>query len=399
RNFAAKCATVFSGENIRQFTTVEPGEGIELPRPSELYQIEPDQDLRVGEYFVGLNVGGKTLFMVADTGSSNVIIDRKEFPEADPDKFLLQDFDVSYGSGRGLASKYADSVGLTCGATDVTYTVGILKQNFNLHNILGLGYPSKAFPPPPQEPIRPFFDQVYEKNQDSIMDLFAMALCGHKTGHIISLGGPLPEINQEDLTYVPIIHKSWYVIDARYMQVVDWVNNGGKWTRQEGATTKIGDFQRFSPDENGGAGSGIATHVDSGATHNYFPPEMYKNCLDVLRAASNELKLGIPDGFWNAKIGGPDYSIGIDHAVIDKLPKFQIIVRGPTDELLDLDLLPDTYLKELSPGKRTSSFRESTGYMNVLGQAFMEGYYVEFDRQSEPDRIGFASNKTFCVER
>jgi len=395
RNFAANCATIFSGEDIRQFTTDQPDEGVEVPRGSELYQVVPDQT--AGEYFVGLNIGGDTLFMVADTGSSNVIIDPKEFPQADKSKFLQQDFYVSYGSGSGLASKYADSVGLTCGATDVDYVVGVLKENRNLPNILGLAYPSIAKPSPPQEPIPPFFDQVYEQNQDSILNLFAMALCGHKTGHTISLGGPLPEIDQDDLTYVPIIHKSWYVIDARYMQVLDWVNNGGKWTRQVGATTKVGDFQRFSPDKNSGAGTGIATIVDSGTTMNIFPPEIYKNSIEVLRAASRALSLGIPDDFWNAKPGQGNYSIGIDHAKIDKLAKFQIVVRGPTDELIDLDLLPDTYLKELVAGRRTSSFRESS-FVNILGQAFMEGYYVEFDRQSEPDRIGFASNETICQE-
>lgn len=392
----SECSTVFSGEQIRKFTTDKPDEFLSIPRGGELYQVIPDQS--AGEYFIELVIGDKSVFLAADTGSANVIIDPKDFA-ANQSKFLNQDFYVSYGSGNGLASKYADKVSLACGNTQIDYTVGVLKENKNLPSILGLAYPAIAKPEAPQSPISPFFDQVAEKN-DSILNLFAMALCGHKTGDKISLGGPLPGIRQEDLTYVPVIHKSWYVIDARWMQVLDWVKIGSGWQPQPGAITKIGDFQAFLPDKNNGRGEGVATIVDSGTTLNIFPPEIYSNAISILKAASAQKSLPIPSDFWNARPGSGSYSFEISHDIIEQLPKFQIVVRGERDQLINLDLLPDNYLKRLNKDakdNRTSSFREAS-FINILGQAFMEGYYVEFDRESEPDRIGFAKNDIFCKE-
>ncbi len=396
RQRSSECSTVFAGEQIRKFVTDRPDEFVSLPRSKDIYNIVPDQS--AGVYSIELVVGGKKIFMVADTGSSNVIIDPKEFA-ADPTKFTNQDFYVSYGSGSGLASKYVDNVSLTCGNIKFEYTVGVLKQNKNLPSILGLAYSSIAQPGPPQTPIPPFFDQVVEKNNGDILNLFSMALCGHKNGDKISLGGPLPGVKQEDLIYVPVIHQSWYVIDARWMQVLDWVKIGNDWQPKAGAVTKVGDFQAFLADKDDGYGEGVTTIVDSGTTMNIFPPEIYSNALAVLRAASAQKALGIPTNFWDALAGNDNYSLAVSHEVIAQLPKFQIVVRGQGDQLVNLDLLPDVYLKKLNKNKdqRTSSFRLSSGH-NILGQAFMEGYYVEFDRQSTPNRIGFGKNDIFCKE-
>src|SRR5688572_21571593 len=74
---STECSTVFAGDQIRKFTTDKPGEFVSLPREGQFFQVVPDQS--AGEYFIELVVGGKNVFVVADTGSSNVIIDPKDF--------------------------------------------------------------------------------------------------------------------------------------------------------------------------------------------------------------------------------------------------------------------------------------------------------------------------------
>lgn len=388
----AVCSTVFTGDQLRKFSTTDLNQMLPLPQSGRSFAISPDQTAQ--QYYVRLNIGSQGVLALIDTGSSNVIIDPNDL-EPDPQKYIDQSFYVSYASGSGIVRKYADTIALNCSDTPFPYTVGIIAPGQNLAvSILGMAYPSIALPGFPQTPITPFFDQVVSQNKSSIIDMFGMALCGHKNGDTVVLGGPHPSVNQSDLTYVPIIKKSYYPIDARSMIVRDWDRVGTSWIMKPGAETLIGDFPILQPD-----GNGVATIVDSGSTFNYFPTAMYNSVVELLKAASNIQSLGIPDGFWTAKINTAEYAIPITHTVIAKLPKFQIVVRGTHGEFVHLDLLPDTYLKQLdkSLDKRTATFRKGNSLLNILGQAFMEGYYIEFDRVSEPNRIGFASNSTICT--
>lgn len=386
------CTTVFSGDQIRKFTTVDPEDFEILPRDQTYFQVIPDQ--HAGEYHIELNIGGQHVLTVVDTGSSNLIV-RKQDITTKNDHFLQQSFSISYGSGNGLAQKYQDTVGLSCGGRDVQYTFGVLEHNNNLPPIFGLAYPSIAQPGSPQMPLTPLFDQMLREHPGALTDIFGILFCGHKSGDAVVLGGPLPGVNQGDLTYVPILHQSYYVVDARYMQVLDYRQVKGKWEEHKGATTPIGDFQRFNPSENLGRGGGIQTIIDSGTTMNVFPPEIYRTAINILKSVNESKRLGIPNGFWEAKAGSEEYSIAVSAEAIRQLPKFQIVVLGMNGELVTLDLEPDTYLKQLSAGERTSSFRK-TDSINILGQAFMEGYYVEHDRVSEPNRLGFLKNTNLC---
>jgi hypothetical protein len=393
-NLAAppKCVTLAtSAQNqIRKFVTTDPSQMGQVPQAGRLTEDVPDQTM--GEYYLDLTFDTQTVSMIVDTGSSNVVLDPDSFT-ADSSRSLGRDFYISYASASGLVGEYSSNVNLDCSNSTQNYTIGVLKIPQDLQGILGLAYQSLAAPDDGSPRLPPLYDAIVQQSNGNVINMFAMALCGHKSGDEVIFGGPDPRISQSDLTYVPIVQKKWYVIDARSMQVLGWNKVGTAWVQSTNATASIGDFPALKPD-----GNGIPTIVDSGSTMNIFPTDIYQNAVAVLKAASNQQSLGIPDDFWTATPDDAHYSLTISPTVIAKLPTFQILVRGMTDQLVHLDLKPDTYLKVLDAvtGKRTASFRKSSS-ITILGQAFMEGYYIEFDRISTPNRIGFASNSSICT--
>lgn len=386
------CSKIFTGTSISKFVTTDPSSAISMPVPSAASQsikISPMNNLQFGEYFISLDVGQQVVNFVVDTGSSNLII--AQGFTADQTKFVGQDYSVSYGSGSGLASEYKDNVNFTCDDVKIDFTLGILKQNNNLPNILGLAYQSLAQPQnPPDSAEVPFFEQLVA--QSAMKNMFSMALCGHKTGDVIVFGDRVPGIEAQSVTYVPVTNQEWYVIDVNALYVVDWaLDTNNNWLPSIGSTTSVGLFQDWKVSGN------IPTIVDSGSTMNYFPPKVYTEALRLLKAVSTHKSLGIPEAFWNAAPGSNNYSIPLSTNIIAQLPQFKLAITSTQTENAYVDLLPDTYLKALTanPNYRTSSFRQSNG-LNILGQAFMEGHYVEFNLESTPNLIGFASNSNIC---
>lgn len=384
------CTTVAAGDQqIRKFVTTDPSQVQPVTITGREFQDIPDQS--AGEYFLDLNIEGQIVPVIIDTGSSNLVVNPGSF-NPDPAKFAGQDFYVRYGSLNGLAGKYNTNVNLNCGEANINYTLGVFRTPQTVSGILGLAYPALAQPNDRgATPIPPLYDQLVGQSSGQIIDVFGMALCGHKNGDVIVFGGGYQKVAQADLTYVPVIKEKWYVVDARSMQVLGWNKVGANWVQSGTAITSIGDFPTLDSQ-----GNGLPTIIDSGTTMNIFPSKIYDAAIAVLKAASNTQSLGIPDAFWTATPGSPNYSITIPASAIARLPTFQILIRGLGNDLVELNLKPDTYLKELEPGKRTSTFRRSEG-TNILGQPFMEGYYVEFDRITTPNRIGFASNSSICT--
>gem|GEM_PF-6308614 len=388
-----QCVTIAtSAQNqIRKFITTDPSQMSQVPEAGRLTISVPDQTM--GEYYLDVKIDGQTVSMIADTGSSNVILDPASYTP-NPAHSLQREFYVSYASATGLVGEYSANVDLDCSNSSQNYTVGVLEDSQDLQGILGLAYQGLAAPDDGSPRLTPIFDSVIQKSNGGVINMFAMALCGHKSGDEILFGGPDQRIAQSDLTYVPIIQQKWYVIDARSMQVLGYNKVGPNWAiAPPNVATTVGDFPTLHPN-----GSGIPTIVDSGSTMNIFPTEIYENAIAVLKAASNLQNLGIPDDYWTALPGTPHYSLPIGADVIAKLPVFQIVVRGMGEQFVYLNLTPDTYLKQLDSeaNGRTSSFRQSSSIF-ILGQAFMEGYYIEFDRISTPNRIGFASNSSICT--
>ncbi|MDA0713282.1 MAG: pepsin-like aspartic protease, partial [bacterium] len=385
-----KCIPIFTGDSITKFTTIDPSDALTMPERGEAIAIDPLNDLQYGEYFITLKVGQQNVNFVIDTGSSNLIIANGFI--ADQNKFTGGGYSVGYGSGYGVAKNYTDTVNFTCDEMKVDFILGILTQNHNLPNIVGLAYQKLAQPKDSETAEVPLFQKLVNQNNNDLKNMFSMALCGHKTGDIVVFGGSVPGVNTQDIDYVPVIQKEWYVIDANAMYVVDWVQDSNKnWVFKKGNTTLVGNFQDWQKSGN------IPTIVDSGSTMNYFPPKLYAETLNLLRAASSQEQTGIPAAFWDAAPGTNNYSMLIPPSTISKLPTFKLNITGFKNQPVTVDLSPDTYLKALTANSnyRTSSFRQSNK-LNILGQAFMEGYYIEFDMESTPNRIGFAPNNNIC---
>lgn len=372
-----------------QVSLVDPQDG------REYFQLVPDQ--HAAQYFLPLKVGGQDIPVVADTGSSNLILQGPErlcgscsLPAYNPTPGaidLVKGFSLAYGSGRGTVAEYEDVTSFSGDEPPIPYRFGILTQNVNLPNILGLAYHSIA--KPTDEALQPFFDQLLKARAGKLHNIFSMLLCGRLNGSTVIIGNSDKRIQPSSIAYVPIVQETYYVVDARFIKVLGWSKSGNEWQVSTDVAGHVGDFPAFVPDVKGGP----VTIVDSGSTMNILPPEIVDNAVALMKKVVTTKGLTIDQRFWTAKVTSDYYALPIAPEVIAQFPTFLVVVRGEGGKLVELALAPETYFKEVEPGTRTFSFRRSRG-LSILGQVFMENHYVEFDRENK--RIGFAPNASLC---
>jgi len=359
------------------------------------YDEVPDQ--RAAEYYIDLEIGNQVFSVIADTGSANLIIfgDATLCPNCNATQGytpsasatnLQEPFKVSYGSGSGMATRFQDKTSLTCDTSPQLATFAVVTSQQDLTSILGLAYAPLA--EPTDNPITPFFDQLMQNHQGSLNNVFSMLLCGHLNGSTITLGDADSRIDRSTIQFTPIIKELYYSINAKNIQVLDWALSNGNWMPSPGAVTIIGALPTA------GSSGGVQTIVDSGTTMNLFPPQIVDSVRALMEAVSTNNNLNIPTGFWvSDPTDTSTYSLALADSVISQLPTFQITVAGDNGDI-PLNMPPQVYLKVTSDKTmRIFSFRKTTS-LTILGQAFMENFYIEFDRGNK--RLGFAPNTGLC---
>lgn len=355
---------------------------------------------------------------VADTGSSSFVVQGDPSicancssdlgtytPGASSIRFP-NEFQVAYGSGQATNILFSDTVFFPCDAGDRLnkYEFGVVKTNNNLPNIFGLAYPSLLLPQGLTEPILPLFDQflsTYPKSQDVI----GITLCGDRPGSTIVFGGPDDRLSAEDrarMTWVPIEKDpntgtfDYYNITALNVTVNGWKkNSNGSWAEDAGAKDVVlGDF--------GGAGSHgqPLTFVDTGSTLSSLPVKMNDEIIVLLKSVNQVRDANIDPAFFFSG-GAESQAADISAETVALFPTFYINVKaraeGSNSGIAALAWPPEIYFKKNPPdpksNRRLFSFRNGQGSY-ILGQAFLENWYVEHDRGT--GQLGFFPNTNLC---
>ncbi len=352
---------------------------------SQRAKVDIDETLHhtPAEYTARLQVGKQDIDFVADTGSSNLIVQgnaslcptctgsEDERYQPTEGHSVGADFEISYGSGSATAAEYQDAVGLECGDPIEGYTFGVITTNKGLPNILGLAYQSIA-----RGTLSPFFDQLVEKH--GLDNEFSMLLCGHAPGSRIDLGGR-DERRPDDASYqwIPLLEESYYVVEARSLQI-------------KGGGTFAGDSALAFP-------GSVKTIIDSGTTMALLPSEMVDAIVALMKQTVQDNNItNIPDAFWTTTDpASDDYSHKIPAAEVALFPTLQVMLRDASGQDAAFDISPDTYLKAIfqDADERVFGFRASRS-IYILGQVFMENGLYVFDRANK--RIGIAPNAGLC---
>lgn len=367
---------------------------------NKYYDIEPLRGS--SQYYATFSIGTPPQYinMVLDTGSANFVVlgapsicpsctNGTYTPGPSAQKQTRQ-FTMTYATSSVLLQEYKDTYKLSCDTQsyDETFGVVIRETNGQSDNILGLAYLAAA--QPSDDPLPTFLDVLLKQNKN-LENLFSLLLCGNRTGSQFVIGNIDERVKITDVQFTPIIEEKLYTINAKSMQVVGYVNNQGQWQAQSNAVTSMGNFPNYDPKTQ----SGIATIVDSGTTRAYFPLAMVENMRAIMEQVSATNNLNIPTEYWTTSDpNSPNYTRSFTPDELSKFPMVQITVAGMNNgSTITLDFPPERYLQEVPGGQRVFSYRVSSGY-NFIGQAFMEGYYVLFDRANK--KIGFAPSDTLC---
>lgn len=323
--------------------------------------------------------GGAKINAVADTGSSNLIVQGagcsgckgtayKPGPNAISSG---QTFPVFYGSGNGSVAEYRDLVGLVC-SDGFPYTFGVMSQSNNLPNILGLAYASIA--QPSAEPLPTFFDLLVKDHH--IADLFSMTLCGTRSGSQIILGDNNHLVDQTELNFAPILEESYYVLPFKSMRV-------------KGATTSLGIFPDYRTTK-------TRTILDSGTTLNLVPRQIFEAIVVAMNKVNNSKGLGIPSMFFKTENPAQaDFTMEIEESAIAQFPILEVEVESVAGPSFWLEIPPQVYFKDLGSNNRIFGFRPSTGNPAfIFGQVLMENNYTVFDRDDK--RVGFGPLTGLC---
>lgn len=319
-------------------------------------------------YNISLQIGnGQQIDVVADTGSSDLVISSQNYQPSQTSRNLNQSLPLSYSSCKGSSSLYSDNIGLACGNEAVNQTFALLASSSaadSCPNIMGLAYANLA------ATKTTFFDDLVKFNK--MENLFTMVLCGMNPGSQIVLGGqPSKAPDAESIQYTPIVEENYYVINAGAFGV-----KGGS---------------------NLGTLSGHHVILDSGTTLSKLPQTLHDTIVAAINSARPDLTTSYPGFFTATKPSDKDYSLNSKElGDISKLPTFTLEFAGVyNNPSFSLDIPPEIYLKQLTADLFVFGFRVSQeGEKIILGQTLMDNYYIVFDRANK--RIGFASNAGFC---
>jgi len=354
---------------------------------------------RKGEYWTQIQVGGQTISAVLDTGSSNLVImgDTTLCPDCESttkytpstDSVNLEEaFTVLYGSGQGLVHGYQDNVTLGCFGQSTPSNFGVFVSAQNLPNILGLAYPSLAFTA--ASTYTPIWDQIVAARPTSTLDFFAFLLCGTRGGSQVSFGAPILTIDRSTLQETAITHEHYYAVDAKELRVRGWyLDENSAWQPTDAeTTTPIGLFPPAAP-------SAPTTIVDTGSTLNYIPLTMLNKLVPLLQAVATYHNIEVPSSFWETPAGSIATQVSLSDDELARFPDLEVVfTQYASTDLMAVTVRPETYMKESTTSKRFFGFRPTAGYVNILGQVFLENVYVEFDRNHK--KLTFIDSLAYC---
>lgn len=325
---------------------------------------------RHGVYMATLAVGtpAQDFNVIIDTGSANLVVmgtdcagcTGVDYRSADSStaQDTSADFSLQYGSASLVAKVVKDLTGLPCGER-VEVVFGHATEVAHLPaSILGLAYAALAAPV--SAPVQPWLDAMVKAGV--LDDLFSLRLCGPgKSGSHLKLGGVDSSVDLDGVEYTPVVEERYYAVAPPTFTV-------------DGTSI--------------GAGS-ATTIIDSGTTLVLVPYGVHEAFVTKLKAVATAAGLAdkIPDGVWTSSATDISARAKLSTAEVAKFPPMVLRFAGEGGTF-EQRLSPQRYFRRTSSGDVFLGVRPGQG-MTILGQVFMEGRHVIFDRAQK--RVGFVT--------
>lgn len=371
--------------------------------------------VNVSQYLMTLQLGTsqQEVNALLDTGSSDVVLqgDQKTCPSCfesanggPPPTFYNpalsttktdtgQAVAISYQAGVATAQLFKDKVDLGCDKPvplDIPFLVLTAKQLKGIpEGILGL-----AYSPLNKAKSTTFMEAITNKAL-GIDNLFGMALCGDLQGSTVIFGSDDNRVDKSKFIWTPIARKVYYSIHALELKVRDWIkdpSDATKWISKPGQTDTLGAFLSYNTTT-----GGIETIVDSGSTLNYIHIDHVNALINLMKSVNSVLNLGVNNNAFTSIAVNKIVLFEASQETKKRFPTLFVTVENldDPDHPIELDIKPETYLRTWDNGKNLFGFQKFHG-LQILGDVFMENYYVSFDRVNS--RIGFAPNDTICTK-
>jgi len=272
-------------------------------------------------------------------------------------------FSDSYGSGAvetGPILQDKFSVGIFTGVTVSFGLITTSTGNFEhspVDGIWGLSYPDLAWFG------TPVFNEIV--SQKAITNTFSM--CLQSTSPVMSMG--INYSSTSGFVWTPIVKQQYYNVNLTDFRV-------GGTSLGYSASTLSTPF-------------GI---VDSGTTLILIPNAVYNSFIANLQSRCSTVTL---NGFCNAASGQGifnGYCYSMTSAQISQYPSIQIYFKGITGAMT---VTPQMYLYALVSGGNTyycGGIGNGGSFGTILGDVFMQGWHVVFDRVN--NQIGFGATST-----
>eukprot|EP01090_Pellita_catalonica_P001553 TRINITY_DN11312_c0_g1_i1.p1 TRINITY_DN11312_c0_g1~~TRINITY_DN11312_c0_g1_i1.p1 ORF type:complete len:385 (+),score=47.54 TRINITY_DN11312_c0_g1_i1:35-1156(+) len=282
-------------------------------------------------------------------------------------------FGVTYGGGSSaLYGSYFEDIlcmGTQCGRAQIG---GVLDQyffegNYNstqaFFGILGLAYPFNACNPTCTTPVY----QSLSK-ETGTPNIVGMCLTGTQGG-VMDLGFIDDKKFSGELQWAPVRTKRWYDIELIDIKIND---------------TSVG-FRKFMFETTNDV---IGTFVDSGTSIILTSPATFNRITEIFQQKFASLP-GVKgnNGFFKPGGVNPCITDSEMNGKANQFPHLHFVVVGDKGQNITLSTSPQQYLMHVD-GSYCLGIAGTTGVGNVLGDVFMESYYIVFDR--EQDRLGFA---------
>eukprot|EP01089_Gocevia_fonbrunei_P003671 TRINITY_DN1362_c0_g2_i1.p1 TRINITY_DN1362_c0_g2~~TRINITY_DN1362_c0_g2_i1.p1 ORF type:complete len:433 (-),score=68.23 TRINITY_DN1362_c0_g2_i1:918-2216(-) len=279
-------------------------------------------------------------------------------------------FGITYGGGSSAlyGAYYSDMlcIGPICGMVSIG---GITDQYFfqtnfnstNFYGILGLAYPFNACNPSCTTPV--FEDMA---NQTNMPNIVGMCITGTEGG-VMDMGFIDSTKYKGDLQYAPVITQRWYDIELLDVFV---------------GTTSLG----LRPFMYTTTNDVIGSFVDSGTSIILTSPGIFAQLTNVFMSKYSHLPGVSTTGFFAP--GGINSCISQQQMGnnLKNFPNLNWVVAG-TNGNITLTTPPSQYLL-YEAGMYCLGIQGSTALGVVLGNVFMENYYIVFDRAN--NQLGFA---------
>ncbi len=349
-----------------------------------------------GSYNVPIYLGSKKqkIMFVIDTGSSNLNVMGKNtscqhcwnpkmsyLPGEQATQYNAP-YDIQYYFGNSKLQAYRDVITLPSQDAKHQYEFSVYINAAQLGNILGLAYPDLANPN--DKPVLPYFDQLVKN--EKVEDTISILMCDIRGKSKLVLGGIDPSLIEQQIDYVPITEKNYYLI--KFLAVKDKKTN-----------KLITVFDEFSN----------KAIVDTGTTDAVIlPVDQFKDVVDYIRRNSSEKNKALPNAFWQREI-----CINKDQIDYAGLPTFQFEfprANKPGETIL-LNMTPEQYLSTTGchlPGDVAFAFKPNKyGHpvlslfgipaesKSIIGLPFLNRYHLVIHRDHNA-RIGFIENDSLC---